>query len=75
MYHNSGKESCGNSVMFRGRDKRFPEPSEFSLNTIKSIETNSKAFNGPESSSPVGGNFNDYSVSDESSQLVPKSLG
>ena len=78
MFSNSSEETCDDSVMFRGKNKKLPEPSsEYSLNTLKSIDTNSTSFSGCDDSSTVAGNCdtNNSKNPNESSQLVPKHSG
>ena len=61
------------NIMFRGKNKRLPEPpSEYSLNSIKSIETDSAAGEGDDYDKRTS-NFE--LNPNESSHLVPKRSG
>ena len=72
----SNTGSCDTGIMFRGKTKRLPEPpSEYSLDTIKSVETNS-SFSGCDDYNVEGHQFDSNpSKPNESSSLVPKHSG
>ena len=71
------KGDCENSVMFRRKSKRLPEPSsENSLSTISSVDKSSTFSTINDHDNPTMSlGTNDLSTPNESSQLVPKHSG
>ena len=71
------KGDCENSVMFRRKSKKLPEPSsEYSLSTINSVDKSSTVSTINDHDNPTMSlGTNDMSTPNESSQLVPKHSG
>ena len=71
------KSDCENSVMFRRKSKRLPEPSsEYSLSTINSVDKSSTFSTINDHDHPTMSlGTNDLNTPNECSQLVPKHSG